>query len=135
MHCHFYGFSPERKDLYRFLEASVRLNVPVWIGEGGSDNISNAIYYDIASDYDIGYSVWTWKSAMDENGQGSGLVKYPLPKNWAPVQAFILDGGPRPSYEESMEIFDEMLENLSPAHYVIDEERSRFLLRKKAATP
>ena len=134
MHVHFYGFSPERKDLYRYLDASLRCNVPVWIGEGGSDNVSNAIYYDIASDYDIGYSVWTWKSIMDENGHGAGLVQYPLPEGWAPIYAYITNGGPRPSYEESMAIFDEMLENLSPSHYTVDEERSRYLLRKQSFT-
>ena len=132
IHTHFYGFSPERKDLYRFLDASLRWNVPVWIGEGGSDNISNAIYYDIASEYDIGFSVWVWKSAMEEDGSGAGLVKYPLPKNWAPVKAFIADGGPRPSYEESIQIFDEMLENMKPEHWTVDEERARYLLRKGA---
>ncbi len=134
IHTHFYGFSPERKDLYRYLDASLRHNVPVWIGEGGSDLTGNAIYYDIASEFDMGFSVWVWKSAMDEDGNGAGLVKYPLPKNWAPVKAFIAEGGPRPSYEESKKIFDEMLENMKPEYRVVDEERSRYLLRKGSFT-
>lgn len=134
IHTHFYGFSPERKDLYRFLDASLRWNVPVWIGEGGSSNVSNAIYYDIASEFDIGFSVWVWKSAMEEDGSGAGFVKYPLPKGWAPIKAFINEGGPRPSYEESIKVFDEMLELMKPEHWTVDEERTRYLLRKGAFT-
>lgn len=35
IHVHFYGLSPERRSLFRYLEPSLRLNVPVWLGEGG----------------------------------------------------------------------------------------------------
>lgn len=37
IHIHYYGFSPEVRTLYRFLDASLKNNVPIWIGEGGND--------------------------------------------------------------------------------------------------
>lgn len=93
MHTHFYHFSPEVRDLYRFLDSSVRCNVPIWIGEGGSEPVDNSIYYEIAATFDIGYSIWTWKSADDPKGEGSGMVRYQLPKDWEPVRAYIRNGG------------------------------------------
>ena len=35
----------------------------------------------------------------------------PLPEGWDQMRSYIRDGGPRPSYEQSRQIFDEMLEN------------------------
>ena len=45
IHIHYYGFSPEVRTLYRFLDASLKNNVPIWIGEGGSDPVSNSVFY------------------------------------------------------------------------------------------
>lgn len=129
IHVHIYGFSPERRDLYRFLDAALSRNVPVWIGEGGSDNISNAIFYEIAADYNIGFSTWCWKSAFDRDGRGAGLVKYHLKDSWKILEKYFTEGGPRPSYLEAQEIFDEMLACISIDQCTIDEERSRYLRR------
>lgn len=134
MHTHFYHFSPEVRDLYRFLDSSVRCNVPIWIGEGGSELVDNSIYYEIAATFDIGYSIWTWKSADDPKGEGSGVVRYQLPKDWEPVRAYIRNGGPRPSYQESQKIMDEMLENIRMEHCSVWWEKNYYNLRQPGIT-
>ena len=134
IHTHFYHFSPEVRDLYRFLDSSVRCNVPIWIGEGGSELVDNSIYYEIAATFDIGYSIWTWKSADDPKGEGSGVVRYQLPKDWEPVRAYIRNGGPRPSYQESQKIMDEMLENIRMEHCSVWWEKNYYNLRQPGMT-
>lgn len=134
IHTHFYHFSPEVRDLYRFLGSSVRCNVPIWIGEGGSELVDNSIYYEIAATFDIGYSIWTWKSADDPKGEGSGVVRYQLPKDWEPVRAYIRNGGPRPSYQESQKIMDEMLENIRMEHCSVWWEKNYYNLRQPGIT-
>lgn len=134
IHTHFYHFSPEVRDLYRFLDSSVRCNVPIWIGEGGSELVDNSIYYEIAATFDIGYSIWTWKSADDPKGEGSGVVRYQLPKDWEPVRAYIRNGGPRPSYRESQKIMDEMLENIRMEHCSVWWEKNYYNLRQPGIT-
>lgn len=134
IHTHFYHFSPEVRDLYRFLDSSVRCNVPIWIGEGGSELVDNSIYYEIAATFDIGYSIWTWKSADDPKGEGSGVVRYQLPKDWEPVRAYIRNGGPRPSYQESQKIMDEMLKNIRMEHCSVWWEKNYYNLRQPGIT-
>lgn len=134
IHTHFYHFSPEVRDLYRFLDSSVRCNVPIWIGEGGSELVDNSIYYEIAATFDIGYSIWTWKFADDPKGEGSGVVRYQLPKDWEPVRAYIRNGGPRPSYQESQKIMDEMLENIRMEHCSVWWEKNYYNLRQPGIT-
>lgn len=46
---HMYSFRPEKRSLFKFLEVSRRLNVPVWIGEGKSNNIDMCGFYEIAA--------------------------------------------------------------------------------------
>ncbi len=130
IHIHYYGFSPQARDLYRFLDASLRCQVPIWIGEGGSDPVSNSIFYEIAAAYDIGYALWSWKKADDPKGDGRAAVSYPLPDNWDVMREFIRNGGPRPSYRESRKIFDEMLEKMKPENYTIDWTYNRYNLRQ-----
>lgn len=128
IHIHYYGFSPEVRSLYRFLDSSLRCNVPIWIGEGGSTPQANSIFYEIAAVFDIGYSIWSWKRAYDPNG--TAPVQYFLPKEWNVVQNYIRNGGPRPSYTEAKRIMDEMLENMKMEHCKIDYETSRYNLRQ-----
>ena len=130
IHIHYYGFSPEVRTLYRFLDASLKNNVPIWIGEGGSDPVSNSVFYEIAGAYDIGYAVWSWKRADDPKGDGSSAVTYPIPGKWDVMRDYIRNGGPRPSYKESQEILDEMLEKMKPEYYTIDRAYNYYNLRQ-----
>lgn len=110
IHVHIYGPSPERKVLYPYLLKGMEWSVPVWIGEGGADPINNAVFYQIASEYGIGFCLWCWKTALEQDGEARS-VGYHLPKDWEAVRRYCA-GGPKPSYERSVKIFDELLENI-----------------------
>lgn len=105
---HLYGFSPEVRDLYKFLEVAYRLDVPIWIGEGRSKDEDMSVFYEIAAEQDIGFNLWSWKSVT--NDEDSGAVHYDLPDGFDAVLKYVTEGGARPSYKESQRLFDEMLE-------------------------
>ena len=129
IHTHYYGFTPQAQDLYRIIEPSVRLNVPLWIGEGGSSPDANGVFYEIAGSYDVGYALWTWKSA--DMGMGAPRsLSYPLPEGWEQMQKYFADGGPRPSYEESQKMLDEMLESIKIENNTVNREAFRQTLRQ-----
>lgn len=121
---HIYGASGEIRELYPHLLKCKEYNVPMWIGETGSTSIHNAIFFDICREYGIGYSLWCWKTAMETPGD-TRCVGYDLPKDWELVRSFCA-GGPKPSYEKSQRIFDEMLENFKYENCVHNKEFTRI---------
>lgn len=127
IHVHIYGHSPEKKELYWYILKGMELNVPVWIGEGGSYPAANAVFYEIAADYGIGYNLWCWKTAMEIPG-ATGCVGYYLPKDWEAVRGFA-SGGPKPGFEKSKAIFDELLENIKYENCVHNKENIRITKR------
>ncbi len=130
IHIHYYDFSPEARTLYRYLDRSIACNVPIWIGEGGSNPVSNSIFYEIAATYDIGYCLFTWKIADDPLEHARGAARYPLPKEWERIRGFIRRGEARPSYAESQRIMDEYLENLKLCRCRIDRQHNQYDLRQ-----
>ncbi len=133
IHVHMYGFSPELRELYPYLLKARELNVPVWIGEGGSDEITNAAFYNIAADYGIGFNLWCWKTARetsnDDGHHAYNAVQYTLPKDWERIRTFCA-GGPKPSYEASQKIFDELLEAIKYENCRHNKDFIRVTLRK-----
>jgi hypothetical protein len=127
IHIHIYGASPEKKELYWYTLKAMELNVPIWIGEGGSYPVANAVFFDIAADYGIGYNLWCWKTAMERPGM-TGSVGYYLPKDWELVRGFASGKG-KPSYAKAREIYDELLENIKYENCVHNRENIRISKR------
>lgn len=123
IHIHVYDPSPEKKTLYPYLLKGMEYNVPVWIGEGGSSPINNAVFYGIAADYGIGFCLWCWKTAKDERNFDCGAL-YHLPKDWECVRKYCA-GGPKPSFEKSKQIFDELLENIKYENCFLDQSHMK----------
>lgn len=130
IHIHMYDASPEKKELYPYLLKGMEYHVPVWIGEGGSTCESNEVFFGITADYGIGFCLWSWKMAMNEGIPIRGLG-YTLPKNWEAVRSYCA-GGPKPSYERSQSIFNELLENVKIENCYCNKE---FLKTSKRFAP
>lgn len=123
IHIHIYGASPEKQEIAWYILKGIDLNVPVWIGEGGSYPEANAVFFKIAADYGIGYNLWCWKTAMERPGQ-TRAVGYYLPKDWELVRSYA-SGGPKLGYEKSQAIFDELLENIKYENCVHNKDDIR----------
>ncbi len=127
---HLYGYSPEVRDLYKFLEVSHRLNVPVWIGEGrGATNEDMAVFYEIAAAHHIGFNLWCWKAV--ESGENAGLAAYTLPEGFEAIIRYAKEGGARPSYAECKRLFDEMISRLPYDRCKINEEAHIYCQRSQ----
>lgn len=131
IHVHFYRLSPERRPLFRFLEASLRLNVPVWLGEGGGPAPETGTLLAAAEAYELGWCLWCWKtSTMPDGKLRRDPVQYRLPEGWSRILRCLYDGAPRPSYAECQQIFDEMLENMKFDNCILSPEQHNYLLRR-----
>lgn len=128
MELHIYDFTPEPKVLYPYLNKSIEDQVPLWIGETCSNTIESAVFFDLCREYGIGYCIWCWKTAM-EKPKETNAVGYYLPKEWEKIRTYCA-GGPKPSYQKSIEIFDEMLENFRYKNCVHNRAAAR-LTRKE----
>ncbi len=127
IHIHLYGPSPEKQSLAWYIKKSQDYNVPIWIGEGGSYSESNAAFYEICADYGVGFNLWCWKTAKDGPFPGNS-VQYHLPKDWEAVRGYA-NGGPKPGYEKSQAIFNELLENIKFENCAVNREHIRITRR------
>ncbi len=116
IHIHNYGFTPQLNEIMAVLERAEAFNVPIWMGEGGGNPESNAIFLEMLAQEGIGYALWCWKSALplDPNAHrgGGGPANYQLPKGWQQIYDYADHGGPKPGYAKAQQIFDAYLENL-----------------------
>lgn len=133
---HMYWFTPELRDLYQYLEPSRRLDVPVWIGEGRGKPEAMAVFYDMAAEYGVGYSLFCWKSMDKVNGDksGDGILNYAPPEGWEKISDYIENGGPRPSYEESQKLLDAWIEASRFENCSIDPKMAPYSLRRQGIT-
>ena len=126
---HMYGYSPEIRDLYKFIAVRDRLNVPVWIGEGRSTDSAMAVFYEIAAEAHIGFNLWAWKSIA--NTENTGGVQYPECEGFEKVKEFAVNGGPRPSYAESQQIFDRILASMHFNNCRVNESAHIYCQRRQ----
>ena len=138
IHMHNYRYIPEMQENSAILERSLELNVPLWMGEGGSDQVSNAIFLQMLEKENIGYALWSWKSCP---GPFDGVMpdepapaEHALPKDWELVFNYADHGGPRPGYEKSQRIFDEYLELVDYDRCVHNRTRHLYTLRQPGIT-
>lgn len=133
IHIHYYGFSPEIRSFYPYLEPSLRLNVPVWLGEGGGEQSEAGALLQVAATLNMGYNLWGWKIA-DNPAKGAifrSPVKFDLPARWPEILNALNEGGARPGYTECQEIFDEFLENIKLEHCRLDVAQHAYFLGKQ----
>ena len=135
---HNYRYIPEMQENSAILERSLELNVPLWMGEGGADQVSNAIFLQMLEKENIGYTLWSWKSCP---GPFDGVMpdepapaEHALPKDWNLVFDYADHGGPRPGYEKSQRIFDEYLELVDYDRCVYNKTRHLYTLRQPGIT-
>ncbi len=129
---HMYHYSPEIRDLYKYIAVRDKLNVPVWIGEGRNADPAMAVFYEMAAEAHIGFNLWAWKSI--ENTENTGGVQYPECEGFDKVRDFAVNGGPRPSYAESQQIFDRILDSMHFDNCKVNKSAHVYCLRRQGVT-
>ena len=115
IHIHNYGFQPQLNEIMAALDRAETFDVPIWMGEGGGGDKSNAVFLELLAQEGIGYALWCWKSATPLNPgmrRGGGPANYTLPEGWQQIFDYCDHGGPKPGFTKAQAIFDALLENL-----------------------
>jgi len=130
---HGYHQIPEQSSFQNELEASYRLNVPAWFGEGREAVQWMPVYYGMLAEQEVGYNLFCWKSE-GRSGMENGPVYYDFPEGWDVIADYMTKGGPRPSYAEAQRLFDELLECIKFENCHVKEEMFRGSLSKQGIT-
>lgn len=104
--------SPELMSVSDALQKCEEWNVPLWLGETGTQYEYNwqVTMYELLARRDAGFNVWSFKVCGASTGACCMLYFTP-PEGWQQIADYALHGGPKPSYERAQAIFDQYLEN------------------------
>lgn len=90
---HRYWMPPDRDHIAPYLEARDRLGLPIYMGEGGENNL-HWLYaaHRLYETHNIGWNFWPWKKISTITSPASITP----PTGWAEIIAFV-NGGARPA--------------------------------------
>jgi len=126
IHFHRYAVLPERASLDKYLAASEKWDVPLWLGETGENKITwFAAYYQTALNFGIGYNLWPYKKM----GKHNCPITIKTPKNWDSIIKYS-KGDKHPGYEKASEILNEFLENLKFKNCILNQDTTNHVFRK-----
>ncbi|MFC0682637.1 glycoside hydrolase family 5 protein [Lysobacter korlensis] len=105
---HKYWSSPDTASIARFLEVRDRLQLPIYMGEGG-ENTLEWLYtaFRLYETHGIGWNFWPWKKIDTRTSPAS----IDAPGGWERVVASA-SGTPGLSREEAQLVFAQLLENM-----------------------
>lgn len=105
---HKYWSHPDKESLAPFIEASHRLNVPLFMGEGGENNLEwYTTIFPLYERLNISWSFWTYKKMDCINSP----ITFKAPSQWSNILEWI-DGNIELSQIDGIKIFDELLFNI-----------------------
>ncbi|MEK3698484.1 glycoside hydrolase family 5 protein [Paenibacillus sp. FSL R10-2199] len=123
---HKYWNNPDTESIQKYLDARERLNLPLFMGEGGENNKDwYAGAFQLFEDHGISWNFWTWKK-LDTDNSPCSIV---LPQGWHKLVSY-LEGGVKPERVEAQAILDEYLHNLSLDHCVYHSDVVHSLFRR-----
>jgi len=127
IHFHRYWDAPDAAWIKSYIEASKRLNVPLWLGETGENSLEwFTTAFFMFDQHNISWNFWPWKK-MDTLTSPCSINK---PEKFQLVINY-LNGEQHPGFEQSQEIFDEYLRNMYSENCTYHSIIPRQLLREK----
>lgn len=110
---HKYWSDPDEESIAQFVEVGKRLNAPLWMGEGGENNLQWYTYvFPMYERLGIGWCFWSYKKMETPNSP----VTFAQPEKWCNILSY-LDGGPIPDRENAKAVFDDFLACVSQGDY------------------
>ena len=103
---HRYWSNPDKEGIQCFIDCARRLNVPLFMGEGGENNTDwYTAFFPLLEREGIHWSFWAYKKM---NGANSP-VSFPRPLGWEKLRAYVEEGATL-SVPEAQAIWDEFLD-------------------------
>ena len=113
---HKYWSDPDEESISQFVEVGKRLNAPLWMGEGGENNLQWYTYvFPMYERLGIGWCFWAYKKMETPNSP----VTFAQPEKWCDILSY-LDGGAAPDPETARVIFDDFLVCISRGDYHVE---------------
>ena len=107
---HKYWSEPDVESIRRFMDCAARLNLPLFEGESGENNLDwYAAAFPMYERHGISWSFWSYKKMGCDNSP----VSFAEPEGWDGIQA-CTSGGSVPA-AEATRIFDALLANIQAA--------------------
>lgn len=107
---HKYWSAPDLASIAPYLDARERLQVPIYMGEGGENTPAwlQAAFgkYD---DNEISWNLWPWKKVET----WSSPLSVKAPTGWDSLVAYAASLGPRPDSPDARDILHELLKNVA----------------------
>ena len=129
---HIYETLPDLGLLGPMLSDRERLNVPIWIGETGGSAHWMTVLFSMLRECNVGFNVWCHKAVDRPNAPT--LLTYEVPEDFKEITAYALEGGSKPSYQKSMQIFNSYLENVKFENCMVHKTPVSAALRKVPVT-
>lgn len=105
---HKYWNNPDKESLKNYIDYSNKLNSPLFMGEGGENNIDwYTIAFSMYEKENIHYSFWTYKKMDNTNSP----ISFSAPDNWDKILKYI-DTREKEESTDYKTIFNNLLRNL-----------------------
>lgn len=110
---HKYWSPPDRPSIARFIEAGERLGLPIYMGEGGENNLDwLQTAFQLYDDSGISWNLWPWKKIDTITSPRSVRP----PAGWAAIRAYAEGRGSRPADAVITSALTGLLENVRLEH-------------------
>jgi hypothetical protein len=124
---HKYWSSPDRPSIKRYVDAGRRLGLPIYMGEGGENNLDwTQAAFQLFDDSAISWNFWTWKKVETLTSPCS----VDAPSGWAEITDYAAGKGPKPDCERAHRILDELLDAMVLARCTYRPEVVSSILRR-----
>lgn len=125
LHFHRYWVAPDESSLARYLEASERLDCPLYLGEfGENDPVWIRAMARESERHGIGWCFWTWKK-FDTI---SAVFNAHMPDSWIPLRDHANGKALRPDSELAARALDDILDAIPAESCVVNDRLVRSLL-------
>jgi hypothetical protein len=104
---HRYWSAPDRPGIQRYLDVRERLNLPIYMGEGGENNLDwLQTAFQLYEDEDISWNLWPWKKMETLTSPCSVAA----PPGWDAIVAYAAGKDERPTSQDAWQTLNALVD-------------------------
>lgn len=124
---HKYWNAPDRPSIERFITTGERLGLPIYMGEGGENNLDwLQTSFQLYEDLGISWNFWPWKK-IDTRTSPCSVTP---PPGWAAIVAYGAGAGPRPAPADAAAVLDHLLDSMRLKNCAYRHDITNAVLRR-----
>jgi endoglucanase len=124
---HKYWSAPDRPSIKKYLDIGHELGLPIYMGEGGENNLSwIQIAFQLYDDCDISWNFWPWKKVETFTSPCS----VDAPAGWSGIVDYAAGKGPKPAAADARQTLDALVDAMSFSRCSYRSEVISALLRR-----